>query len=655
MGFGVARRLAAACLVIFAGLAPIAPAVAAPPIEAYGQLPGFEDAAISPSGERIAMIGVVHERRGLIVIDKDRNPLAALPVGDAKVRGLSWGGNDRVLVRISQTVSLGPGFLAEKTELSTTLVVPVDGGKPWTVFDKYRAVTGGTRGFYGALERDGRWYGYFGGITLAGGGKEEPRLGSTAAELYEVDLESRKPTRIARRLEDEGGDRDWLLGPDGAAVATLDIYSRSGDWTIRNAGRDVIASGRNRLGNVSLVSLGRTPGTILYSVEDEATGGYRRMELALAGGQPVEILADEEIGGFYTDDRSRLLIGYLEESESPIAHFFDARREKIIRATRKAFPNLNVQLIDSNEAFDRLIIYTDGSGDAGTWWIVDIKTGKADILGSSYPIAPADVGPVSVLRYKAGDGMDLTGVLTLPPGLEAKALPVVVLPHGGPTSRDYPSFDYWAQAFASRGYAVFQPNFRGSSGFGAAFEKAGHGEWGRKMQTDISDGLAALARQGTVDPKRACIMGGSYGGYAALAGVTLQQGLYRCAVSVAGVSDVAKMYRTDVGESGSDPMLIRALKELVGSGRSLAAVSPVNFADKADAPILLIHGKNDTVVLYDQSNDMAAALRRAGKPVEFVTLAGEDHWLSGSATRLAMLKAAVAFVEKHNPPDPAKE
>ena len=157
-----------------------------------------------------------------------------------------------------------------------------------------------------------------------------------------------------------------------------------------------------------------------------------------------------------------------------------------------------------------------------------------------------------------------------------------------------------------------------------------------------------------VDPKRACIMGASYGGYAALAGVTLQQGLYRCAVSVAGIGDVAKMVQTDLTASGDNAMMRRSLKDEVGSGHDLNQVSPIRFAAKADAPILLMHGKDDTVVLYDQSASMAAALARAGKPVEFVTLPQTDHWLTRGVTRLAMLNAAVAFVEKHNPPDAAR-
>ncbi|MDB5704830.1 MAG: peptidase prolyl oligopeptidase, partial [Sphingomonas bacterium] len=353
------------------------------------------------------------------------------------------------------------------------------------------------------------------------------------------------------------------------------------------------------------------------------------------------------------DTRSRQLIGYVLEGDVPEAHFYNARQEKVMAATRRAFPGVNVRLVDWSDRFDHLIVQTDGIGDPLTWWKVDIATGQANPLGVSYAMAAADVGPMRMVRYKAADGLDVSGVLTLPPGRPGKNLPVVVFPHGGPSARDYPGFAWWAQAFAAQGYAVFQPNFRGSTGYGAAFQQAGNGEWGRKMQTDISDGLGELVRQGIVDPKRACIMGASYGGYAALAGVTLQQGLYRCAVAVAGVSDVQQMYQTDVAESGSDPSLIRGLKAEIGSGRALKDVSPIRFADRADAPILLIHGKDDTVVQYAQSSAMARALRQAGKPVEFVTLPGEDHWLSKSATRLAMLQAALAFVERNNPPDPA--
>jgi dipeptidyl aminopeptidase/acylaminoacyl peptidase len=277
-------------------------------------------------------------------------------------------------------------------------------------------------------------------------------------------------------------------------------------------------------------------------------------------------------------------------------------------------------------------------------------------LADQWPDIPnAMMGEVRVIDYRAGDGLAMKGILTLPPGQPGSNLPLVVLPHGGPEDLDQVGFDWWAQAFATRGYAVFQPNFRGSSGHGTEFRNAGFGQWGRRMQTDISDGVAALAQQGIIDPKRACIVGASYGGYAALAGVTLKHGLYRCAAAYAGVTDPDEMlqfaYRKWGEQARSDLRYWRSY--LLGADAKTSSVpddiSPLARAAEADAPILLIHGMDDTVVPIDQSKHMEAALSRAGKSVELLTLKGEDHWLSRSSSRLQMLKAMVGFVEKYNP------
>jgi dipeptidyl aminopeptidase/acylaminoacyl peptidase len=185
---------------------------------------------------------------------------------------------------------------------------------------------------------------------------------------------------------------------------------------------------------------------------------------------------------------------------------------------------------------------------------------------------------------------------------------------------------------------------------------AGYGEWGRKMQTDLSDGVRSLVAQGVVDPRRVCIVGASYGGYAALAGPTLDPGVYRCAASVAGVSDLRRMiaYAAVRGERGDNATVRYWNRFMGGDGpddRSLDARSPARMADRADAPILLIHGRDDTVVPLDQSRAMADALRSAGKPYQFVELGGEDHWLSRAETRQRMLREVVGFLETHNPPD----
>jgi dipeptidyl aminopeptidase/acylaminoacyl peptidase len=230
------------------------------------------------------------------------------------------------------------------------------------------------------------------------------------------------------------------------------------------------------------------------------------------------------------------------------------------------------------------------------------------------------------------------------------------MPHGGPASRDSAGFDWWAQAMASRGYAVFQPQFRGSEGLGRELLEAGYGEFGRKMQTDLSDGVRHLAAAGVIDPAKVCIVGASYGGYAALAGMTLDSGVYRCAVSVSGDSDLPVMLATERREGGrarfnSD---LRYWQRFMGvesdSDPLLAELSPSRLASRIDGPVLLIHGREDTVVPFEQSEIMERAMRQAGKDVELVALAGEDHHMTFPGTRRQMLTATIEFLEEHNPP-----
>lgn len=620
---------------------------AAPPLSLYGNLPGFEMAAISASGRYIALIGVLKEQRRLIVVDEEAQPVFAAPLGDLKVRGINWAGDGKILVHTSATVALGADFTASKAELSSMIVVSVPDGKSFSVFQTNPFVTGGVRGYYGAIRRAGHWYGYFGSFSKS----KIPDGGRLYPDLFEVDLDNGRSRQMASR-DPSDVSRDWVIDAEGKIAGRLDVSPNDGRWSLRGPEGRVLISGRAPQGDIELVGLGRKPGTLTYIETDVASGRQKWLEISSAGGAPTEIAPEDGTFGSYVDDVSRLLIGYGRDGDLPQAVFFDPERQKVVRRVEKAFPGRSVAIVDWSDAFDRLIVRTEGIGDPQNWWIVDVKGRNAKPLGSAYPLVEADIGPVRMVRYKATDGLDIAGVLTLPPGRPASKLPVVVLPHGGPGARDYPEFNWWAQAFASRGYAVFQPNFRGSTGYGAAFKSAGRGEWGRKMQSDMSDGLAFLASEGVVDPRRACIMGASYGGYAALAGVTLQQGLYRCAVSFAGVSDLGRFYQQQTTQNMGARTIMESLKAEIGYGKDLKMVSPLRFAAAADAPILLIHGKDDVVVPFDQSRIMADALKDAGKTFEFYILKDEDHWLSRSATRQQLLTSAMEFVQKYNPPDP---
>ncbi len=607
--------------------------------------------ALSESGTLVAAIATINGERLILIMNDQRQPIRKFAVGDVKVRSIEWVGDERLLVQVSQTEELGYGFTADQYEFWRALVIPIDrSAGDRIVFGNDHSLVNAVFGNYGLRRLGEKWVAYFGGIevTRSLGGHAAPPHYRPA--LFAVDLASNGEDRIAQPAG-ENQDIDWLIRPDGTVGATFTIDTHDGEWTIKGDRGRLLAEGNAPRGDAGLISLGADGTSVIYAEEQQ--GETQWFEVPLDGSAPPSVFrAGEDIGQLFIDRASGRLLGILKGGPEARPEFFSPEHQAVVRKVYAAFRQLDVQLVDWTLDFSRVLVRTSGNGDSGTWYLVDIAELRAEAVGWERPRVPGElVGRISAVAYKAGDGLDLDGILTLPPGREGKNLPLIVLPHGGPASHDEVAFDWWAQAFASRGYAVFQPNFRGSTNRDDGFIRAGYGQWGRKMQSDISDGVAELTRQGIVDPKRACIVGASYGGYAALAGVTLQQGLYRCAAAVAGVSDLALMYRTDYRESGEEPLLRRSLLEELGPRSGFDEVSPRRFAAQADAPILLIHGRDDTVVPFEQSAKMADALKDAGKPYRLIELRDEDHWLSRGTTRMQMLEATMAFVQEHNPAD----
>jgi len=243
--------------------------------------------------------------------------------------------------------------------------------------------------------------------------------------------------------------------------------------------------------------------------------------------------------------------------------------------------------------------------------------------------------------------------LTLPSSKvdDMEILPAVLMPHGGPASHDQVGFDYMAQAFASRGYLVIQPQFRGSTGFGREHYEAGWGQWGKSMQDDLTDAVTFLVKDGLVDSKRVCIVGASYGGYAALAGVAFTPDLFKCAVSIAGVSHLPKQLADRQSRYGKSSWILDYWNQSILDGdfdkETLEKLSPYYSAEQIKVPVLLLHGENDTVVEYEQSKLMYKALKKAKGAVQLVKLKDDDHYLRDSATRIQAVKEMVEFVEQH--------
>jgi dipeptidyl aminopeptidase/acylaminoacyl peptidase len=622
----------------------------AAPLEAYGKLPNIEQAAISPSGTLIAFIGTDGDERSVVVESAADKKLVFLGrVGPVRLRDLTWVGDQHLILTVATARQpldvIGPRVeyhLAEDLDLQT--------GRLHRLMDDVRGVQESLntiRGYPEVRLVDGKPIVFVRGEHFVA---NDGRPG-----LFQFDLQK----RIAKLIEHgDDGAYEWLVDPAGEVIAEERYKDKAGVWSLfikTTAGgwreADKVAA---LTGTPDLVGVSRDGRAIIVAYGDDKTGNSWR-DLALdtgAWGEPTINAAGEEP---IADPQTGRVIGkHALVGDADRYTFFDPHDAAVWNAVTTAFAGDIVALQSWSSDHKKIVVRVDSARLGPAYALVDISTGRADWLGVEYlDLAPEDISARTPVRYKAADGLEISGYLTLPRGRDPHGLPLVVLPHGGPHARDEPGFDWWPQALASRGYAVLQPNFRGSDGFGWEFLHAGFGEWGRKMQTDLSDGVRYLAGQGVIDPKRVCIVGASYGGYAALAGATIDHGVYRCAVAVAGISNLKDMIAEDLDADGhgSERFWLRYVGAKNRNDPVLTRYSPALRANEADIPVLLIHGRDDTRVPISHSRQMADALRRAGKPVELIELPGEDHFLSRGETRLQMLKATVAFLEKDNPPN----
>ncbi|WP_269619597.1 alpha/beta hydrolase family protein [Zhongshania sp. BJYM1] len=623
-----------------------------PALSLYGHLPSLDMVALSSSGRQQAMLATIQDRRLLVVGDVGKEIAIKVDMGDIKARDLYWVGERYVVVITSSTQNLGM-FYGYKYELLNLVILDTKSKDLYWPMSKSTKVLNAAFGIHPPVMSDEGWLQCIDTLPLSRNAfSRESWISGFELEVSCINLDKRRLTVIAKGRKDGSG---WLVGAGPTILARETQDNIRTDWELYAGNHgDRLFKSKDPFGRNGIVGQGRTEGTVLFVSHDRDGAGYL-LEMPLDGSsEPVELYPEVNVDRYVFNKITGLFSGVVISGDNPRLEMIDDKLEARVRGTRKAFPGLNVNFEAASDDLSRIVVRTDGAGDTGTWWLVDIAKGSAVEIGWRYPgFKASQIGPVTSFHYAAADGLDIPAVLTLPPHREAKNLPVVILPHRGPESRDYPEFNWLAQAFASRGYAVLQPNFRGSSGYGVGFRNAGFGEWGRKMQTDLSDGVAALAKQGTIDPNRACIVGASYGGYAALAGVTVQQGVYRCAVAIAPVSDLNLFLRDKQFEKKRNSL--RYWKEFMGADSTsddrLDAISPYTLAERADAPIMLIHGDDDTIVEIVHSERMAKKLHAAKKPYEFIEISGADHFMSKEVTRQRILAESVRFVIKHNPPE----
>jgi esterase/lipase len=638
----------AALVIYLLGALALAPCAPAAPLEVYGRLPRIEDVALSPDGSRIAFVKTEENTRLAVVMSvADRTMMRGVRVADAKLRGLEWADNDHLLI-LSSLTTVPRGFTGYTWEWFQAQVYDVRNGSNFEVprrdafnnVDVMNAIIGPVM----VRHLNNHTVLFVPGLQLTG---------DLLPALIRVDLDTQASTIVR---VGKSGTLGWMVDEAGEVQAEETYVEKDHRWCIylrRGSHLEEVASGHEDIEIPELLGWGPTADTLLLWMIENGNPVWKLLSLNNGSIGPA-IAGTELLSETIEHPLTHRLIGGVHYDDSRQYVFFERELRDSWNSIVHTFPGEHVLFESASADFRKVIVRLEGPKHGLSYELVDLDAHRATPLGDVYEGVTQPLG-VRRVNYTAGDGLTIPAYLTLPRGKAPKNLALIVLPHGGPAARDSADFDWWSQALADQGYAVLQPNYRGSA-LDRQFLEAGFGQWGRKMQTDLSDGVRYLAKEGIADPTRVCIVGASYGGYAALAGAALDPGVYRCAVAVAGIADVRRMLdwinsRHWSKHNRAQRYWDRFMGVSGPADPAVEAISPIRHLNAITVPMLLIHGRDDTVVPFEQSQLMYDALRGAKKDVQLVKLKAEDHWLSRSGTRLQMLEVSVAFLREHNPPD----
>lgn len=637
------------------------------------------DAALSPDGGRIAVLRIKAERVAgapkPIISDKGAREArpgekgeadelaevayvdlidAAQPdrvqkvirIGPHIVRAVEWGSEDRLLIWVSQpsphplAVLMGKDAGMFAVEARRLLSIGADGTDPVVLFNDRNmlATVYDLATVVDYLPNNPEH------VMMAAW---DPRTSLMA--LWRVNIVTGEATAQEMGRYNTVG---WFVD-GGQAVLRLDM-NRKGTvqrvYARPPGGREWKFVRRTRTDQAPdffYIGRGQRPGVILAGarVEGEDTISVRELDLAtLEFGPPLHSRAGADATGSLIDERGQLIgVRYMEDR---VAYdFMDPGMAAHFRSINAYLGDeRNVTIFDVDAARNRMIAYASGPRDPGQHVFYDKAARRLVDLGARHPELKADrFGKAEALTVTTRDGARISAYLTAPPG--GKPGPLVVYPHGGPELRDYLDYDRRVQILAAQGWWVLQPNFRGSGGFGQAFVAAGNRRWGDRMQEDVEDALAHVVGLGKVDHARVAIMGISYGGYAALMGAVRKPDLYRACVAIAGVSDLPVMLKSEKkdDEDGYN-YWVRTIGDPRSDRAMLEAASPARRAAEVRAPVMLIHGGADRIVLPEQSRLMAAALKAAGREHEHIEVPGAGHATWSDAKDRELMEKVIAFL-----------
>jgi pimeloyl-ACP methyl ester carboxylesterase len=468
--------------------------------------------------------------------------------------------------------------------------------------------------------------------------------------LMEVNLSSGK-SKIRKKLRNNVIDA--VVSPDGDFIAEIsyrDNGSLGHEVSVEAGGKTIFRRDRLNFNPLSVWGLDTTgENLIVFLSEGEPYGLFR---MALSDGT---LTAVESYGGLVSpviDTRMRDVVGYEYPDDFTVQILEDADLKGQVEAISGAFPDASVTVESWSDNKAYTVVKVEYPGKPLDYFLFEPQSGALSPLGNIAPhLDGRQLGHIEPVSYTARDGLEIPAYLTLPPG-KTRAdgpFPLILMPHGGPETRDTLSFDWWAQAYAAAGYAVLQPNFRGSAGFGLDFRNAGYGEYGDQMVLDVADGAAWAVEQGLSRPGEACVAGASYGGYSALMLPLQQAGAVKCVVAVNAVTDPFGM----MGESDSNSFYSNYIERYLGADRFASKedqqrITPIDRTREYSVPVMMIVSREDATVPFKQSENFRRAANGA-VDLEFIEIEGEDHYLRTSVGRYNVLLNSLDFLQRHLP------
>lgn len=629
-------------------LAAPAMAVEEIPVEDFFKRSLFTSFQLSPDGEYLAAVTPLFEndRRNIAVINlKTREAAAVTGVKDRDVSGYMWANDDRILFFMDNDGNESFGIFA----------VNKDGSKPRTLIEPAETqIRGGSRVILTAsvlntLEDD-----------------DDEILVSVPRQYHDTVVQDVKRMNIyngkMRNVERNPGNiAGWLSNNDGEIIGAVVLEDGMRKVLYRKTEKDDWTT----LVEFKVAEGGFTPawlsddGERMWVRSNITPDGEERDKAAIYEydlenrklGRLIFEHPKVDVGGVVASDVKDDAVMITYNADKPGYHYVDEEWERMMKSIKAAFPEKQVSLSSATDDEDKFVFTVWSDRNPAAYYLFDRASNKMEELAIAYEWLPEDkLAKMEPVEIEARDGLMLPAYLTLPPDSDGKGLPLVVNPHGGPRARDSWGFNPEIQLLANRGYAVLQVNFRGSTGFGQEFDKAGWGKWGAEMQNDITDAVQWAVDEGIADPDRVCIYGASYGGYAAMAGITFTPELYQCAINYVGVTDIPLLFET---MPASWRMQRAEMKRTIGDyddpeeRADMAERSPINHVDKIRVPLLMGYGEEDPRVVIDHALNLEEKLKAHDVDYELIIKEDEGHGFRKFENQVEWYTKVVNFLDEN--------